>query len=76
MENEKAVETKAMMTCPHCGASYEVEMPTEFCQILMLCPKCGEKITPLEGDCCIFCSYADKKCPPKQVEETNSKSTA
>jgi len=73
LENENMVETRAIMTCPHCGASYEVEMPTEFRQIMMLCPKCGKKITPMEGEDCIFCSYADKKCPPKQLVELKAK---
>jgi Zn ribbon nucleic-acid-binding protein len=72
MVDENRVEIIATLTCPHCEAAYELEMPTEYCQILLICPKCGEKITPKEGDCCVFCSYADKKCPPKQAEESNT----
>ena len=62
------VETKAKLTCPHCGSSYETEMPMEFCQIALECPKCGKVIDRKEVDCCVFCSYADKKCPSMQEE--------
>ncbi len=24
---------------------------------------------PLSGDCCVFCSYGDVKCPPIQLGE-------
>lgn len=63
------VETRAITTCPFCRGLYEVEMPTNYCQIVFKCPECGKAITPKEGDCCVFCSYADKKCPIKQEEE-------
>ncbi len=60
------VETNAIITCPHCGGSYRVEMPTDRCQVVIVCQECGERMTPLPGDCCVFCSYADKPCPPLQ----------
>ncbi len=31
--------------------------------IFFKCQKCGETLKPKKGDCCIFCSYADTKCP-------------
>ena len=63
------VETKAIITCPQCGNKEELEMPTNFCQIMYKCPKCDRTLTPKNSDCCVFCSYADKKCPPMQIEE-------
>ncbi len=63
------VETKATITCPHCGSKQVLEMPTNYCQIMFKCPNCKKTLTPKEGDCCVFCSYADKKCPPMQIEE-------
>jgi hypothetical protein len=60
------IETKANMTCPHCGDTYEVEMPTNMCIIALECRSCGETIRPKDGDCCVFCSYADRRCPPMQ----------
>ena len=63
------VETEATITCLYCGSKYELKMPTNFCQIMFTCPNCKKTLTPKEGDCCVFCSYADKKCPPIQTEE-------
>lgn len=60
------VETRATLTCPHCGTPHEVEMPTTYCQVVYICPSCGERLTPLPGDCCVLCSFADRKCPPMQ----------
>lgn len=68
MDSGKDVETKTILTCPYCEGSHEIEMPTNYCQIVFVCTVCGKKITPKEGDCCIFCSYADRKCPPEQFE--------
>lgn len=62
------IKTKANFTCPKCGHSEEVEMPTDACQFFYKCTECNETITPKKGDCCVFCSYADTKCPPTQEE--------
>ena len=63
------VETRATMTCPFCDKSYEVEMPIKYCFLRFTCPKCKKDIIPEKDDCCVFCSYADKKCPPKQLQK-------
>lgn len=63
------IETIAILTCPHCKGYFKVEMPTDRCQIVLQCLRCGKNITPKEGDCCVFCSYADNKCPTEQEEE-------
>ena len=39
-------------------------MPTDACQFFRDCPACGAVVRPLDGDCCVFCSYADAPCPP------------
>jgi hypothetical protein len=59
-------ETHSLLTCPHCGHSVELEMPIYYCQINYKCQNCKKTITPKDGDCCIFCSYGDKKCPSMQ----------
>jgi hypothetical protein len=69
---ESAKDTKALLTCPHCKGSYEVEMPEDSCQIAFDCLKCGMRIVPDKGDCCVFCSYGDRKCPPEQNEGRDS----
>lgn len=54
---------KADLTCPHCGEGQEVTIPTDACLHFHKCEHCGEMITPKEEDCCVVCSYSDKKCP-------------
>ena len=62
------VLTRGTITCPSCGHSQSEEMPTDACQFFYECTSCHEVIRPLSGDCCVFCSYGDVKCPPKQTE--------
>lgn len=64
----KNIKTEAVLTCPKCGEEQKATMPTDACQYFYKCQKCGEMLKPKEGDCCVFCSYADTKCPPKQRE--------
>lgn len=47
-------------------------MPENACQRFYLCTGCGETLKPKPGDCCVFCSYADTPCPPKQEEATTA----
>lgn len=54
------------ITCPKCGYSIEEKMPTEVCQISYTCKNCQTTLHPKEGDCCVFCTYGDHKCPSKQ----------
>jgi hypothetical protein len=65
-----AVVTTATLTCPECGAPQVEEMPTNACQFFYTCPSCAVRLRPLAGDCCVFCSYADQVCPPKQADQS------
>lgn len=62
------INTQANLTCPVCGTVQRVEMPTNACQHFYVCVHCKTKLKPRPGDCCVFCSYADTKCPPRQRE--------
>ncbi len=62
------IKTKAKLTCPKCGFVQVVEMPADACQFSYKCVNCKAALTPRAGDCCVFCSYADVPCPPKQLE--------
>ncbi len=62
------VVTRATITCPVCAAAREEEMPVDACQFFYECTSCGSLLRPKEGECCVFCSYADRRCPPKQIE--------
>lgn len=63
------IKTQATLTCPRCNTKQKVEMLTDACQHFYKCSNCSEILKPKEGDCCVFCSYADSKCPPKEIEE-------
>lgn len=65
---KKQIKTEATLTCPECGEKQKVSMPTDACQHFYKCESCGKLLSPKKGDCCVFCSFADSKCPPKQQE--------
>jgi len=60
-------ETKqSTITCPNCGHKTTETMPEKSCVYFWKCPDCMEVLKPKKGDCCVFCSYGDKPCPPVQ----------
>ena len=61
-----AVQLGSVITCPVCGHRAREQMPTNACQFFYVCTACGERLRPEPGDCCVFCSYGDTPCPPKQ----------
>ena len=54
------------ITCPHCGESVEEAMPTDRCVHFYECTACRVMLRPKPGDCCVFCSYGNARCPPMQ----------
>ena len=66
------VVLQSTTTCPKCGHVAEEAMPTDACQWDYECKGCGELLKPLQGDCCVFCSYGTVPCPPVQLEGKNS----
>ncbi|MEL6528538.1 MAG: GDCCVxC domain-containing (seleno)protein [Pseudomonadota bacterium] len=57
---------RSTLTCTHCGHSETETMPTDACWYFYDCKGCDQKLRPNEGDCCVFCSFADVPCPPIQ----------
>lgn len=57
---------KSIIKCPKCGFKKEEAMPTNACQYFYYCCKCGTKLKPKSGDCCVYCSYGTVPCPPIQ----------
>lgn len=53
------------LTCPECGFTSVETMPTDACRYFHDC-RCGARLTPKKGDCCVFCTYGDTACPPIQ----------
>lgn len=50
-------------------AQKEETMPTDTCQYFYECKNCKTRLKPLQGDCCVYCSYASVPCPPIQKEK-------
>ena len=62
----KEIKLESVITCPSCGHKKEEVMATNSCQYFYECENCKTILTPLQGDCCVFCSYGTVKCPPIQ----------
>lgn len=58
--------TTSEITCPECGHKETETLPTEVCQLSYTCENCRAVLHPKDGDCCVFCTYGDHKCPSKQ----------
>ena len=54
------------ITCPQCGHKKTETLPTEVCLISYTCENCKTVLHPKSGDCCVFCTYGNHKCPSKQ----------
>lgn len=67
---EKDVIIKSILKCPKCGFAKEEDMPEDACAYFYECEKCKSRITPLIGDCCVYCSYGSVPCPPMQQEKS------
>jgi len=57
---------KSTIICPHCGHRAIEQMPTDACRFFYDCKRCGERLKPKPGDCCVFCSHGSIRCPPMQ----------
>lgn len=60
-------EPSSTLTCPQCGHRSRDLMPNDACQYFYDCKGCGALLKPLPGDCCVYCSFGDVKCPPVQM---------
>ncbi len=60
---------ESIITCPKCGQQKEETMPTDACQYFYECENCKVVLKPLDGDCCVYCSYGSAKCPSIQQEK-------
>ena len=59
-------EGRSTITCPTCGHHEAEIMAEDACQYFYKCKACGVVMRPIRGDCCVFCSYGDVKCPTAQ----------
>ena len=59
-------ELNVRLTCPKCSAISVETMPTDRCVYFYECAQCKSMLKPKPGDCCVYCSYGDKRCPSVQ----------
>ena len=59
---------QSVITCPACSHKAIETMPTDACQYIYDCKRCGHQMKPIKGLCCVFCSYGSVPCPPVQDE--------
>ena len=57
---------ESVIRCPNCGNESAELMPMDACQFFYDCKRCGTRLKPKDGDCCVFCSYGPVPCPPVQ----------
>ncbi|MEQ9619839.1 MAG: GDCCVxC domain-containing (seleno)protein [Deltaproteobacteria bacterium] len=62
------MQLESLIRCPECGFEKKETMPTDSCRFYYECANCKTLLKPIEGDCCVFCSYGSVKCPPMQGE--------
>lgn len=56
-----------VLTCPFCQLRTQEPMPINACLRVFDCPGCRATLRPNAGDCCVFCSFGDLPCPPRQA---------
>jgi hypothetical protein len=61
---------QSTLICPNCGHPKTETMPEDAGQYFYECEECEKVFEPLEGDCCVFCSYGTVPCPPIQMEQS------
>ncbi|MFO7846616.1 MAG: GDCCVxC domain-containing (seleno)protein [Balneolaceae bacterium] len=63
------IKHTSVITCPKCGESASETMPDDSCLFFRTCPACGETSKPRPGDCCVYCSFGSRSCPPVQKSQ-------
>ena len=61
------VELNSQISCPKCGHKETETMPTDSCQWFYECKGCSTILSPINNDCCVYCSYGTIPCPPIQL---------
>lgn len=54
------------VVCPACHRRTDELMPLDRCVFFWECSACHAISKPKAGDCCVYCSYGDRRCPPVQ----------
>src|SRR5262245_5943351 len=73
---ERVIELTSIITCPECGYQAAETMPTDACLYFYDCNRCGVRLKPHRGSCCVFCSHGSVPCPPIQEERAGDGRTS
>ncbi|PCI72999.1 MAG: hypothetical protein COB38_02300 [Gammaproteobacteria bacterium] len=65
------IELMSTIVCPQCGGAKTEKMPADSCQYFYECTHCKVLLKPKQGDCCVYCSFADVPCPPIQEGDSD-----
>src|ERR1035437_3473494 len=65
----------ATITCPTCGHAAMETIPTDRCLFFYECRACKAVLRPKSGDCCVFCSYGDRRCAFRKPEKSKRVTT-
>jgi hypothetical protein len=63
---------ESVIHCPNCHSERKEMMPADACLVSYTCAHCGARLRPRAGDCCVFCSYGSRPCPPIQLERARA----
>ena len=63
------INLTAAITCPECGRVTMEHMPIEANMHAYECNACHALLRPKNGECCVFCSFSDERCPPQQLKD-------
>ena len=66
IEARVGMERQSIITRPICNYAATETMAIDACQYIYV-ERCGYRMKPIRGKCCVFCSYGSVPCPPVQV---------
>lgn len=67
ISTKKTLVFQSTISCPNCGHSKKEIMPHDACEFFYECENCKIVLKPRQGDCCVYCSYGNVKCPSMQL---------
>lgn len=62
------LELETTIVCPSCGHRETERMHEGVHQYFYRCKGCAKILKPINGDCCVFCSFGDVPCPTTQMK--------
>jgi hypothetical protein len=57
------MQLQSILTCPKSATRPSRRWQLMHASFFYDCKGCGERLKPLAGDCCVFCSYGSVPCP-------------